>query len=332
MNQVVILKQYQTSLTLYLALYVLFAGCACVAITFDLAVMAEPTLKKPKVDHSVDHSVLVSLQELRLLPYYVQTPFLFKGSFSTLVFEAKSHMKEGKQIDYRLGELFDIKQNYIDKILSKCSLASANESRATTGREDVSFFEVVKTLLHSIAVSIKLNKNYTSIVQEFKEYNENNYSNISVGDIGMGDSELWYGVPDCRIRGETPSDEVIVVYDSEEEEIGIVPDELSEGNSIEAKLGCSERNFSQIISTTIVSSFTEYHLHPSLNSAIPTLLINNNHFFICIYDCLQDVLLISDSIPLKASDKYHPIGVLALSLVVNHRYIINFTTTCLKIF
>ena len=54
-----------------------------------------------------------------------------------------------------------------------------------------------------------------------------------------------------------------------------------------------KRDIHQLVATSVVCSFTEYRLEQS-NSMMATVLINCNMFRICLYDCVSDVLLLSD--------------------------------------
>lgn len=70
----------------------------------------------------------------------------------------------------------------------------------------------------------------------------------------------------------------------------------SDGDSIivEAKTSLKFRDLSKLIGMTVVSSFIEHNLHKDLNPMVPGLLINTSMAYICLYDCVNDYLLISD--------------------------------------
>ena len=96
----------------------------------------------------------------------------------------------------------------------------------------------------------------------------------------------------------------------------------SQGDSacIEAKLHCSPQNFPQLVATNIVASFIEHTLHAELNPAVPTLLINTNHFYISIYDCKSDLLLISNKISFRDEElELIPAGICMIWLTIHHR-------------
>lgn len=53
-------------------------------------------------------------------------------------------------------------------------------------------------------------------------------------------------------------------------------------------------NVNQLIVTTVISSFIERNLHPHLNPLTPVIMPGGPEAQICLYDCENDVLLLSD--------------------------------------
>ena len=100
---------------------------------------------------------------------------------------------------------------------------------------------------------------------------------------------------------------------------GILNESQGDTACVEAKLHCSPRNFPQLVAMNIVSSFIENSLHKDLNSAVPTLLINNRYFYVSIYNCQTDLLLISNKIALKDEGTIISEGILMLWITINHR-------------
>ena len=45
----------------------------------------------------------------------------------------------------------------------------------------------------------------------------------------------------------------------------------------------------QVITTCVVASFTEKKLHPEKQALIPTILMDQNQFRVCLYNCEKDV-------------------------------------------
>ena len=77
----------------------------------------------------------------------------------------------------------------------------------------------------------------------------------------------------------------------------------------------------QVISTCVVSSFTAHSRHPNKLAMVPTILIDTNQFWVCLYHCEKDVLLISDVKLLATKGHLSRSGLALLWLVMNHRYV-----------
>ena len=106
-------------------------------------------------------------------------------------------------------------------------------------------------------------------------------------------------------------------YDSDDD---LDPDPPSHDISLEGKLRIVDRaNLPQLVSTCVVNSFTEARLNPKLNPVVPTILFDRFTFMICLYDCLNDILLISDPRPLTTKHGISRTAMLLLWLTVNHR-------------
>ncbi len=74
------------------------------------------------------------------------------------------------------------------------------------------------------------------------------------------------------------------------------------------------------MAAAITHSFTEHSNHGALNPMTPMILLDDNHMVIVLYDCVQDVLLISEKI--EYFDEDHAlikVGVVIAWLVINHR-------------
>lgn len=81
----------------------------------------------------------------------------------------------------------------------------------------------------------------------------------------------------CRCADANEGDEINVPdTDSGEESLASVEATLT--TNIEAKIIYSLANLPQVITTCVVSSFTEKQLHPDKQGLIPTILVDENHF------------------------------------------------------
>ena len=56
-----------------------------------------------------------------------------------------------------------------------------------------------------------------------------------------------------------------------------------------------EANLPQAVGTCVVASFTAKGPHTGHRALVPTVLIDEKQFRVCLYDCNKDVLLISQS-------------------------------------
>lgn len=131
----------------------------------------------------------------------------------------------------------------------------------------------------------------------------------------------WHGTPDVRVRGA----EIVVEYVGEGDELNVVRSDeesvASDGatSNIEAKILYNTANLPQVISTCVVSSFTEAKLHPDKQPLVPTVLVDQHKFRVCLYDCEKDILLISESKFLGTNGHLSRSGMAFLWIVINHR-------------
>lgn len=97
---------------------------------------------------------------------------------------------------------------------------------------------------------------------------------------------------------------------------------------LEGKNPIEYRDFKKAIATAITSSFTQRNRNECddlYNSLTPTVLINKEKFYVCLYDCNKDILLMSDPcylVEYRGQRKFlSPSACLFLWIVVNHRYV-----------
>ena len=181
---------------------------------------------------------------------------------------------------------------------------------------------------------------------------------VQTGVIGIGISSTWHGTPDGRIRGSR-EDETNIIFDDgvdtmdteplcpggeprkttcaqeENPEEGFSPPGSQESRSssdrdsspleFKKKLN-TEADFNKVVcqavATSVVSSFTQKHRHPDFeNAAYPTLLMSSKKCAIVIYDCTNDVLLITNVMELASDGSLNPEVLLLLWLVINYRLV-----------
>ena len=184
------------------------------------------------------------------------------------------------------------------------------------------FHSHVKSIFSCLGSNVVLQSEYKKICKD-----DPNTNNVSCSSLGMGAYHTWHGYPDGRVRGNSQQSSTAIVYSSKDEEdsslsdtdtclTGVLNESQGDAACIEAKLHCSPLNFPQLVSTNIVASFVEHNLHKTLNSAVPTILINSHCFYISIYDCCRDLLLISNKIVFKNEDELVTSGILMLYLTI----------------
>ena len=183
--------------------------------------------------------------------------------------------------------------------------------------EKIIVLNLVKNLLVPLFGPVDLETGYQSLVERVGMSGPD----VTVTDLGMGAVHTWHGSTEVRVKGcpatveslgnscEENSDEETDDVDSPEQSV-----------SFEGKIQVSNRPFEQLVATCVVNSFTEANLNPELNPVIPTILFNRSNYRICLYDCKNDVLLLSEPKNLTTRGCFSRTGALLLWLTVNHRY------------
>lgn len=160
-------------------------------------------------------------------------------------------------------------------------------------------------------------------------------SPIKVGNLGMGSKtsgrETWYDMPDSRLRGcsppcacdsgSPPCDNGSPPLDSDVNVIGHdEPSAETDGTSTNTEFKVRAEGLSRCVATAVIASFTEKRLHPHKNAMVPTILINSRTVRIILYDCKEDVLLVSDEVDLFTDNgKVDHVAILFLWFFINHR-------------
>ena len=150
---------------------------------------------------------------------------------------------------------------------------------------------------------------------------------LTYGDIGLGTTNTWHGTPDIRVR----AGEVNFLYSEKGEgDAGSGSDAGSDARSdeesdgmttvIEDKLFLRVASLPQVVAMNVVSSFTEHKLHPDKIAMVPSILINNHSFRVCLYHCERDILLISNEVSLSTGDHLSQSAMALLWAVLNHRH------------
>lgn len=174
----------------------------------------------------------------------------------------------------------------------------------------------IKHLSTSSVIELK-HRGYIAALQEEEEEN----LGIAVEPLGIGckerNKETWYGSPDGRIRGVSPS--FSEHASSEINVLGLVETDACSSN-VEFKLRMKE--LSQMFGTAVVGSFIDHNLHSRHNTLVPTLVINATSVKVVLYDCEKDILMESEAVSLLDEYKHEVVKastILFMWLFINHR-------------
>ena len=263
------------------------------------------------------HDLLTVAGDVPFFFFQVSTSFYPKGNFSELNLEfvpfttrddhkiviyAKEHL-----IAWRLNQSMNrFSKNCKSKPWPPYGLNSKSLEK-----------EVVVALCQHIFVPLSrpdtvfLEHGYTSLLSALGP-------GIKIAKLGMGSSNTWHGTPDVRVRGA----EIISNEDEEEDDDDDCSSTATDGatTTIEARRVLKKKNLSQAVGTCVVSSFIERNLHPDKQTAVPTIVIGQHRFQVCLYDCEHDILLVSSPILLAhPKERLSRHALLLLWLVINHR-------------
>ena len=152
---------------------------------------------------------------------------------------------------------------------------------------------------------------------------------LSSEHIGMGTAKTWHGTPDFRIGcvcmlssdefefNETENISICSLHSTPSSTPARSPTWSICSTDFEGKKKIKMSNRDQLVATCVVSSFINKNLNN--RNMTPAVLINGTKFIICLYDCENDILLLSDPIEyVKENGDLISLGLLALAIVVNH--------------
>ena len=256
-------------------------------------------------------------------PCKLATPYNLRGTFFSVSLSIEECQDDdGQLMAIAVGNVFDMEKENVEYFLAKI-LPNVVHNKDIPITEKALFHSHVKSIFSCLGSNVVLQSEYKKICKDDPN------TNVSCSSLGMGALGTWHGYPDGRVRGNSQQSSTTIVYSSDDEDsslsdtdtclTGVLNESQGDSACIEAKLHCSPLNFPQLVSTNIVASFVEHNLHKTLNSAVPTILINSHCFYISIYDCCRDLLLISNKIVFKNEDELVASGILLLYLTINHR-------------
>ncbi len=273
-------------------------------------------------------------KEINFEVFKITGSFNTKSSFSSLDLIWERYYKQG-YLAVKCQYLFNFNPDELPEgiedtsqyITSGCKLVQWPPSIPFRSEEDC-LLALHKNLLTPLCRADEV------IVEKKKKFGD---AGIRANHIGMGSSNTWHGSPDARVRGcelvlmktgcddddeydDDDDDEEEGSCSSSDSETTLVSSDRVTTNIEVKKRAKFEDNFSQLVSTCVVSSFTEHHVHPSKNTMVPTILIDQSVIRVCLYDCINDILLVSQ--PRLLSHKNTRLSTTAVFLtwlVINHR-------------
>ena len=199
----------------------------------------------------------------------------------------------------------------IEKLISIIQSRKTIELESVVNTEKEVLINIGKKVLVPLFGNVAFEKSYRASLRG---------TQIPAEPIGFGSQKTWYGTPDLRIHGCVCVSTSGVDKDegeSESDESDDSSDASLSSISIEGKLK------SQLVATAVTYSFTMASIQPTLNTLMPTILLNRVLFKICLYDCKTDLLLISGPKRLVTTRGcLSKSGVLLLWLCVNHRFLL----------
>ena len=279
-----------------------------------------------KYERSLRYALETLNDEIHFVLHYVSSKFFSKCSLSALKFKLAAYTDavSQNQLTVTVNDLFKVEAKpenfealkFIHQ--SRRHLWPPFKSTHTTysiskqSEKDV-MLSISSEILVPLCREVILEKRYRDVLK-------GQVSVLTFGEIGMGSVHTWHGTPDVRVRGAE------VVYRKETEEKYEVNEVLSDDESgdgatttREEKVMARDANLHQAIGTCIVSSFIEKSLHPDQQALVPTILIDETQFRVCLYDSEKDVLLISESKCLATKGGLSRSGMALLWVVTNHR-------------
>jgi len=268
------------------------------------------------------------LAEVKCIPFFlykVVEPFNRTSSFSQVQLNMAPYITDERfpaLITVDAQELLDFDMLQVNEETHKfiCNCKSIAWPPLKPFNEHTAFLHISQKLFVPLCCNdeVILEKSYTKYLQSLGPGSDG----LRACNIGLGSFKTWHGTPDARVRGTEIIHSTIKenpAHNSDDSGDSIISNGLT--TVIEAKLQWDKHHMAQMVSTCVVSSFIENNLHSNYPSIVPTILIDVNSFMVCLYDCNEDVLLISRPVQLKSKrrDVLSRTAVLFLWLVINHR-------------
>lgn len=272
-------------------------------------------------------NVIPEVMEFYFKPYHTPVFFTSRGAFSRASIILEPYKDKAEMYDevVRLRRLVDFEtmekmpevlNESFERLLSTLSSRKffLDKTRGASEKEVV--INVAKKILIPLFGKVIFEHSYSSHIDGV-EGADTDY-------LGFGSSDTWHGEPDLRVCGcdfvctsehlDGESDED---GDVEEAQYRVTPTVNVEGK----RKFNSRRDMSQLVTTSVVSAFVENNIHPgSKHTLVPTILLNQAAFKVCMFDSKNDVLLVSQKWKFtNESGRVWPSAALLLWITVNYK-------------
>ena len=154
---------------------------------------------------------------------------------------------------------------------------------------------------------------------------------VTIMTLGLGQPEIWHGYLDLvavplalQSQSTVPVSVASVDDDQLSSKAGDQQSSDSEDDEnccVEVKRGKVSKFVQQIIGETVCFSFVLRNKNKNKHltkSMVPGLIISSSQFLVVLYDCENDVLLVSDIITWAKGGVVHRAGIIALWAVLHH--------------
>ena len=246
------------------------------------------------------------------------------------------------QVEPRL----DHKLHAMHEFLTNIDLVNIDNLSRTFKREKDAFL-AISSIFANFCTEIKLSSR--KYCTQDLDNDKISAKSMTIASLGMGASDTWRGAPDARLRGfHLPEDidrssvvgevdevavmdrssvvgevdEVAVMYGRSKALHSADPDNSNGTSTIcEAKLQIQKGHKPQLVKMCVVAAFIEHNVHPSLNSMIPSIIIDTCQAQVALYCAESDVLMISKKFSWRRGNNFDINGIFMLWAMINHRYV-----------
>ncbi len=251
------------------------------------------------IEYPLEAVLKTEMTTLRCIP-----PFSTNLAFNRLDLQLVPHRMENQyDLFYPIHRVLDTEKVRAEYEKSKDKLLAFKFSEVVGETTEV---EVVQNLASAL-------KNLCSkVILEKKEVHM--LAGHVIDDIGIGSMDTWHGSPDMRLvaatRNDSPVDVLVSSEEDEEDEDKYPPTDAE----VKKDFHCSVK--SQLVGITVTNSFINLSTHKV--ECTVSLLLCHRRVQLCLYDCVHDVLSLSEELALFTPDgKTSYLGVLLVWIALH---------------